>query len=366
MDGNRFDDLTKGLASATDRRQFIRAFVGSVAGGVAALLGISGASGAELRLCRGLDRNCRSNADCCSGFCPNTTYKCACPAGTIPCAGACIPACTPLDQCHIAGVCNPATGQCTNPIKPNNTPCNDNNLCTQTDTCQNGTCVGSNPVQCTALDQCHDAGTCDPTTGLCSNPPKPNGTACDDGNPCTTNDTCQNGVCTGTPVVCPAPQVCQNGTCVCPSGTTLCGSSCCTAGETCQNGACVCVGGNPCTSPADCCGGSGTCINGVCSVGACLGASCGNFTQCNVIPTADCQCYTTPEGAGVCGCNTPCAGIQPCAATTDCPTGFVCVVNSCCGAAGVCVSICTPSSTCHFVSSLVTPLTRGGGSTAGH
>src|SRR5438094_879279 len=151
MDGKRFDDLTKMLASATDRRQFIRAVVGSVAGGAVALLGVTGA---EARKCRPLDMNCRSNADCCSGFCPNTTYKCACPAGTIPCKGVCIPVCTASDQCHVAGVCNPVTGQCTNPIAPNNTPCNDNNLCTQTDTCQNGTCVGSNPVQCTALDQC--------------------------------------------------------------------------------------------------------------------------------------------------------------------------------------------------------------------
>src|SRR5216684_665797 len=44
-------------------------------------------------------------------------------------------------------------------------------------------CAG---VTCTASDQCHVAGTCDPATGMCSNPPKANGTACNDGNACTT------------------------------------------------------------------------------------------------------------------------------------------------------------------------------------
>jgi hypothetical protein len=54
-------------------------------------------------------------------------------------------------------------------------------------------CTGGNPVVCTA-DQCHMAGTCDPTTGLCSNPTaKPDGTAC--GNFCH-GATCTDGTCT--------------------------------------------------------------------------------------------------------------------------------------------------------------------------
>jgi len=30
------------------------------------------------------------------------------------------------------------------------------------------TCTGANPVVCTAQDQCHDAGSCDTSTGACS------------------------------------------------------------------------------------------------------------------------------------------------------------------------------------------------------
>src|SRR5207247_5784873 len=61
------------------------------------------------------------------------------------------------------------------------TECDDGNGCTQSDTCQGGTCTGANPVVCTAQDQCHDAGICDPATGLCSSPAKADGAACDDG-----------------------------------------------------------------------------------------------------------------------------------------------------------------------------------------
>ena len=71
--------------------------------------------------------------------------------------------------------CDCPSGTCTN--TPNTNSCNDGNACTQTDTCQGGTCVGSNPVVCTASDQCHDVGTCNPTNGQCSNPAKANGSA---------------------------------------------------------------------------------------------------------------------------------------------------------------------------------------------
>jgi len=81
--------------------------------------------------------------------------------------------------------------------KPDGTPCDDLNACTQTDICEGGICVGSNPVVCTALDQCHDAGTCDSTNG-CSQPIKANNTACDDGDSCTDADVCISGVCKGT------------------------------------------------------------------------------------------------------------------------------------------------------------------------
>jgi hypothetical protein len=116
------------------------------------------------------------------------------------CAGV---VCDALDDCHDVGVCDPLTGECTDPEKPDGTTCTDGDACTRSDTCRQGTCEGANPVVCTALDQCHDAGTCDPASGVCSNPDKPDGTTCTDGQVCTTTDSCQAGACSGADVTRP-------------------------------------------------------------------------------------------------------------------------------------------------------------------
>ncbi|PYQ12369.1 MAG: hypothetical protein DMH00_06365 [Acidobacteria bacterium] len=92
-------------------------------------------------------------------------------------------------------VCGGTLG-CQHPPVADGTTCDDASLCTPTDSCQSGVCVGGNPVICTSPDACHDPGTCAPATGVCSPPtPKPDGTACDDGNACTAPDTCQSGTC---------------------------------------------------------------------------------------------------------------------------------------------------------------------------
>src|SRR5207253_1077321 len=134
------------------------------------------------------------------------------------------------------GVCNPSTGLCSNPAKPDGSACNDTSACTQTDTCQGGACTGTNPVTCTAQDQCHVAGTCNPATGLCSNPAAPDGTACNDGDACTHIDACHGGICTGTnPVTCPASDQCHDaGTCDAQTGT--CSNPAKSDGAACDDG----------------------------------------------------------------------------------------------------------------------------------
>jgi hypothetical protein len=84
--------------------------------------------------------------------------------------------CTPPDLCHLAGACDPATGNCgTPPPKtcPPNQGCNPAN-----GSCED-LCVG---VTCTTPDLCHTAGTCNSTTGTCSTPVPvscPSGQSCD-------------------------------------------------------------------------------------------------------------------------------------------------------------------------------------------
>src|SRR4051812_47723292 len=90
---------------------------------------------------------------CCSGFCNGSTCQAAPCSAAIPC-----PAC---QSCGNDGLCVPLA---------DGTVCDDGNACTQADACQSGRCVGSDPIVCTAVDQCHGAGVCNPSTGTCSNP----------------------------------------------------------------------------------------------------------------------------------------------------------------------------------------------------
>jgi hypothetical protein len=141
---------------------------------------------------------CYAPASCADGIQNGSETGVDCGGPCAPCVNPCANVvCAPLDACHVAGSCNPSTGQCTNPHAQWGTPCDDGNACTQSDTCQSGTCAGANPVVCSASDQCHSAGTCDTATGACSNPAAADGTACSDGNACTSNDVCMAGACAG-------------------------------------------------------------------------------------------------------------------------------------------------------------------------
>ena len=193
-----------------------------------------------------------------------------CQAGT--CTGGSTITCTASDSCHTAGTCNPATGACSNPAASDGTACTGTNKCEQTYACASGTCTGSNPVTCAASDACHVAGTCDPASGACSNPTATNGTVCNDGNACTQSDTCQGGACTGSnPVACVASSPCHvAGTCdptsggcsnpPAPNGTPCTDGNACTQTDACNSGACI--GSNPvtCTATGSTCDPtSGTC-----------------------------------------------------------------------------------------------------------
>jgi hypothetical protein len=159
--------------------------------------------------------------------------------------------CVASDGCHLAGTCSTVTGVCSNPARPDGAPCNDGNACTQTDGCQSGSCIGANPVVCSASDECHDAGTCDPGNGACSNPAKPDGSPCSDGSLCTQSDDCQAGSCVGAnPVVCSASDQCHvvgecdpgTGSCsnpVAENGTGCDDANACTENDACADGACV-------------------------------------------------------------------------------------------------------------------------------
>ena len=323
---------------------------------------------------------CRASAGQCdvqevcdgAGFCPadivvpngtscndgnSCTQTDACSAGL--CNGTNPIACAPLDQCHVAGTCDPATGACSNPNAADGTTCSDGDSCTQTDTCQTGTCTGASPVVCTATDQCHIAGTCDPATGVCSNPNAADGTTCSDGDGCTQTDTCTAGTCSGAnPVTCTALDQCHvAGTCdsatgTCSNPTVADGTACddtdaCTQTDACQAGACT--GSNPITCTAsDQCHVAGTCdpATGTCSdpaaadgtlcddadactqTDACQAGTCAGGNPVECMPSDNCHVAGTCDPAtGTCSDpeapdGTACDDGDVCNGTEACQTGI--------------------------------------------
>jgi hypothetical protein len=71
--------------------------------------------------------------------------------------------------------------------------CDDGQKCTENDVCAQGVCAGA-PKVCPTADSCHETSVCDPATGECSNVAKPDHTPCDDKDDCTVDDRCVAGV----------------------------------------------------------------------------------------------------------------------------------------------------------------------------
>jgi enediyne biosynthesis protein E4 len=159
------------------------------------------------------------------------------------CAGT--PKACPGEGSCIVGVCDPETGACGTEPVDDGTACDDGNLCTRTDTCREGTCVGADPLECEAGTSCV-VGECDPETGECVGTELEDGTACD--NPCVRDGRCREGECRGIPVFCAAPACQTGGTCDpvvgCrftpkPDGEPCSDQDICTTGDVCQDGECV-------------------------------------------------------------------------------------------------------------------------------
>ncbi|NUP06197.1 MAG: hypothetical protein HOW73_09080 [Polyangiaceae bacterium] len=133
------------------------------------------------------------------------------------------------------------------PLCPNGLPCDDGNACTIGDTCaaDGFTCVPGTPVVCMPSAACHEAGICDASTGLCSDPIAADGTACDDGDACTATDICNVGMCSGSGITCDPPGECHDaGTCEPADGSCIDVPK--ADGTPCSIGTCLagnCVGG---------------------------------------------------------------------------------------------------------------------------
>ncbi|MBI4717246.1 MAG: hypothetical protein HY763_05540 [Planctomycetes bacterium] len=136
-----------------------------------------------------------------------TTDTCMAATGTVlhtplPAGTACG---DPADtDCSHPDTCDGA-GACVGNHEPDGSPCDDGNPCTG-DSCFQGTCYGTAAAVeglpcddgnfCTANDGCH-TGQCVGDAGLAD------GTPCNDGSVCTGNDHCSGGACTGVNICVP-------------------------------------------------------------------------------------------------------------------------------------------------------------------
>ncbi len=235
------------------------------------------------------------------------------------------------DQCNTASCdTNGATPNCDifTPVADGE-PCDDGQVCTLDDACQSGACTGD-PIDCsTAGDQCNTAA-CD-TNGAEPNcdisSPLPDGLDCNDGDPCTQDDACLSGACTGDPVVCISP--------VPECSIALCDTNG-------PDGNCDII--EPINEGGDCDDGDPCTVDEICSNGLCLG-----------IPV-DCTPFDTPCTRASCdpnGAEGNCAIISPVANGTTCDDGQVCTLDDACSN-GICIGELIDCSTagvaCNFAS----------------
>jgi hypothetical protein len=136
--------------------------------------------------------------------------------------------CVAMDDCHVAGVCQPQTGQCTNPMKSDGVACgDDNNPCT-TDVCAAGICThpaGHAGTTCRAsAGQCDVAEVCDGVSAACPADAKSTAVCRASAGQCDLADSC-DGVGNDCPADAKSTAVCRPATGVCDASESCDGVS---------------------------------------------------------------------------------------------------------------------------------------------
>jgi hypothetical protein len=241
-----------------------------------------------------------------------------CTGGDHCLGGQCIPkpgqdACDDQNPCT-TDLCDPNKG-CSHTL---NTAagCSDGNACTGQDVCLEGVCISGVLLNCNDANVC-TSDACDPTVGCVH---KAISGPCDDANACDGPDACSGGACKPAKTFsCDDGQSCTTDACDSASG---CAHYPVSSGQPCDDG-------NPCTSGDFCkngtCGGTAviSCNDGnYCTLDSCslttgcahqlqVGASCDDGNQC----TAGDAC----DGGGVC---------QP-GKLSACEDGNACTIDTC-------------------------------------
>jgi hypothetical protein len=254
-------------------------------------------------LCGGSPNPCNDNNPCTNDRCDGASQTCVHTPAVCDDGKAC------TDDS-----CNPATG-CVFTNDNTNT-CSDNSLCTSSDQCSNGNCLGT-PVTCPDDGNVCTTASCDPITG-CG---QANNTAsCDDANFCTVNDSCSNGLCGGSPNPCNDNNPCTNDSCDGASQTCVHTPAVCDDGKACTDDSCNpatgCVFTNDNTNT---CSDNSLCTSSdQCSNGNCLGTPVTCPDDGNVCTTASCDPIT---GCGQVNNTANCDDANRCTENDRCMSG---------------------------------------------
>ncbi len=170
-------------------------------------------------------------------------------AGVCQADGSCLGAvalnCDDSNPCTTDS-CDPKTAQCTHVPIPNGQPCGDGNACTQGDSCVEGVCMAGDAADCDDENGC-TSDDCDSVTGECVYGDIADNEACEDGDPCTAKDSCNQGSCAGGVAVdCDDDNVCTDDSCDAqvgcqndPNDLPCSDESVCTVGDQCTDGSCI-------------------------------------------------------------------------------------------------------------------------------
>jgi hypothetical protein len=240
--------------------------------------------------------------------------------------------------------------------------CSDGLPCT-TDVCDvlHGTC--------SSVANCNDGNPCTSdacTAGGCVATPL-SGTACSDGNLCTISELCNAGVCVGQPVNCDDGSACTTDSCSPSSGCLYAPVSCndsdactkdtCVPATGCQHTPVVCADGSACTtdscdSATGCKYTSITCNDG----NLCTGDTCNPLVGCQTPPVVcnDQNSCTNDSCNSATGCTFG-FNVNPCDDTNPCTANDVCGGGVCVGGASPCNdnnactnAACDPASGCSY------------------
>jgi hypothetical protein len=233
---------------------------------------------------------CNAGESCTTGSCGG--------GGATDCSGS-------SDQCN-TGSCNEATNACEAVASNEGGSCDDGLFCNAGESCTTGSCGGGSATDCSGSgDQCN-TGACNETADACEAVASNEGGGCDDGDLCSTGETCSGGACSGGATTDCSGLDDQCNTGVCNAGTGNCEAQAANEGLPCDDGL-FCNAGETCAAGSCTGGGAADCSDGV----VCTTDSCNEGTD---------VCDSTPVDAA-CDDGQFCDGAETCSATLDCQLG---------------------------------------------